>query len=47
MDGCNSVHTHAVLDQGYVHMGEALNATGRPVMYSCSWPYYIGIAGET
>ena len=41
MDGCNSVHSHTVLDQAYEHMGAALNKTGRPVMYSCSWPDYI------
>ena len=41
MDGCNSVHTHAVLDPAYVHMGDALNQTGRRILYSCSWPDYI------
>lgn len=39
-DGCNS----NALDQmlGYPLMSKALNATGRPIVYSCSWPVYIG-----
>ena len=41
MDGCNSIHSHATLDPAYEFMGTALNKTGRPVMYSCSWPDYI------
>jgi len=41
MDGCNSIHTHAILDPAYEFMGDALNKTGRPVLYSCSWPDYI------
>lgn len=45
MDGCNSIHTHTILDPAYEFMGDALNKTGRPVLYSCSWPDYIrGIA---
>lgn len=44
MDGCHSVHTHGVLDPAYRCMGEALNRTGRPVLYSCSWPDYIRTA---
>ena len=39
--GCNSIHTHAILDPAYEFMGGALNKTGRPVLYSCSWPDYI------
>lgn len=23
-------------------MSKALNATGRPIAYSCSWPAYVG-----
>ena len=41
MDGCNSIHTHAILDPAYIHMGDALNKTKRPILYSCSWPDYI------
>lgn len=26
---------------GYPAMSKALNKTGRPIMYSCSWPAYI------
>ena len=40
-EGCNSVHSHKVLDPAYEFMGAALNKTGRPVLYSCSWPDYI------
>eukprot|EP00756_Hemistasia_phaeocysticola_P054478 Hpha_TRINITY_DN30397_c0_g1::TRINITY_DN30397_c0_g1_i1::g.147140::m.147140/K01204/NAGA; alpha-N-acetylgalactosaminidase len=45
MDGCNSVHTPAVLNPGYSFLGEALNQTGRPILYSCSWPDYLRSAG--
>ena len=41
MDGCNSIHTHEILDPAYEFMGEAMNKTGRPILYSCSWPDYI------
>jgi hypothetical protein len=41
MDGCNSVHTHAILDPAYIFMGDSMNKTGRPILYSCSWPDYI------
>jgi hypothetical protein len=47
MDGCNSVHNASVLDPAYEHMGVALNHTGRPFLYSCSWPDYIRSAGLT
>ena len=40
-DGCNSIHTHEILDPAYEFMGEAMNKTGRPILYSCSWPDYI------
>lgn len=38
MDGCNS----ELLNQrdGYPAMSYFLNRTGRPIMYSCSWPAY-------
>lgn len=28
--------------EGYPEMAKALNATGRPIIYSCSWPAYQG-----
>ncbi|PIO66777.1 alpha-galactosidase [Teladorsagia circumcincta] len=39
MDGC-----HAELNQmvdGYARMERALNLTGRPIVFSCSYPYYF------
>ncbi|XP_055019734.1 alpha-N-acetylgalactosaminidase-like isoform X2 [Boleophthalmus pectinirostris] len=39
-DGCNSNALEQLL--GYPLMSKALNATGRPMVYSCSWPVYIG-----
>ncbi|KAI1897994.1 hypothetical protein AGOR_G00089030 [Albula goreensis] len=40
LDGCYSNAT--VQEQGYPLMSKALNATGRPIGYSCSWPAYQG-----
>lgn len=28
------------MDEGYPKFGKLLNATGRPIVYSCSWPVY-------
>ncbi|XP_078109722.1 alpha-N-acetylgalactosaminidase-like [Sander vitreus] len=39
-DGCNSNPVQQML--GYPLMSKALNATGRPIAYSCSWPVYVG-----
>lgn len=39
-DGCNSNALEQML--GYPLMSKALNATGRPMIYSCSWPVYVG-----
>ncbi|XP_061562891.1 alpha-N-acetylgalactosaminidase [Cololabis saira] len=39
-DGCYSNATEQ--EQGYPLMSKALNATGRPIGYSCSWPAYRG-----
>ena len=47
MDGCNSIHTPEVLDQAYEFLGQELNATGRRMLYSCSWPDYIRSAPGT
>ncbi|CAG9766354.1 unnamed protein product [Ceutorhynchus assimilis] len=43
-DGCNS--DVMTMESGYSLMSAYLNATGRPIAYSCSWPAYqepIGI----
>ncbi|KAJ0026945.1 hypothetical protein NQD34_017945 [Periophthalmus magnuspinnatus] len=39
-DGCYSNSTEQ--EKGYPLMSKALNATGRPIGYSCSWPAYQG-----
>ncbi|KAJ8274730.1 hypothetical protein COCON_G00093550 [Conger conger] len=39
-DGCYSNATEQ--EKGYPLMSKALNATGRPIGYSCSWPAYQG-----
>ncbi|XP_075421511.1 alpha-N-acetylgalactosaminidase-like isoform X1 [Ascaphus truei] len=39
-DGCYSNSTEKAI--GYPKMSAALNATGRPILYSCSWPAYEG-----
>ncbi|XP_034384961.1 alpha-N-acetylgalactosaminidase-like isoform X3 [Cyclopterus lumpus] len=39
-DGCSSNPIEQML--GYPLMSKALNATGRPMAYSCSWPVYVG-----
>ena len=30
----------STMDDGYPDFGRFLNATGRPIVYSCSWPDY-------
>ncbi|XP_072452402.1 alpha-N-acetylgalactosaminidase [Notamacropus eugenii] len=40
LDGCFSSPEDRA--QGYPAMAKALNATGRPIAYSCSWPAYDG-----
>lgn len=39
VDGCGN---NADYPTGYAAMGAALEASGRPIVYSCSWPAYIG-----
>ncbi|XP_029432794.1 alpha-N-acetylgalactosaminidase-like [Rhinatrema bivittatum] len=39
-DGCYSNSSEKAI--GYPKMSAALNATGRPIAYSCSWPAYEG-----
>ncbi|XP_004610788.1 alpha-N-acetylgalactosaminidase [Sorex araneus] len=40
LDGCYSTTEERA--QGYPKMSAALNATGRPIAFSCSWPAYEG-----
>jgi len=39
VDGCGSA---AYYPTGYPLMGASLNNTGRDIIYSCSWPAYLG-----
>jgi len=43
LDGCNSAVSD--MEAGYTNMTRALNATGRPIVYSCSWPDYVRTSG--
>ncbi|CAO1338699.1 unnamed protein product [Diamesa serratosioi] len=43
LDGCYSLPTD--MDIGYPEFGRHLNSTGRPMIYSCSWPVYQIYAG--
>ena len=43
LDGCNTDVQD--MNAGYPAMGKALNETGRPIVYSCSWPDYQRSAG--
>ncbi|KAK5970413.1 Alpha-galactosidase [Trichostrongylus colubriformis] len=38
-DGCHSLLEQ--MEEGYARMGRYLNATGRPIIFSCSYPYYF------
>ncbi|XP_016977882.1 alpha-N-acetylgalactosaminidase-like isoform X1 [Drosophila rhopaloa] len=38
MDGCYA--SEKEMDRGYPAFGRAMNRTGRPMVYSCSWPFY-------
>ncbi|XP_072723999.1 alpha-N-acetylgalactosaminidase isoform X2 [Ciconia boyciana] len=40
LDGCYSSREEQA--EGYPEMARALNSTGRPIVYSCSWPAYQG-----
>lgn len=43
LDGC---YAHpSEMDRGYPEFGFHLNRTGRPMIYSCSWPVYQIYAG--
>uniref|UniRef100_A0A915PND5 Alpha-galactosidase n=1 Tax=Setaria digitata TaxID=48799 RepID=A0A915PND5_9BILA len=39
LDGCNI--NVDLMPSGYAEMGQMLNMTGRPIVYSCSWPAYL------
>uniref|UniRef100_A0A2H1VWQ0 Alpha-galactosidase n=1 Tax=Spodoptera frugiperda TaxID=7108 RepID=A0A2H1VWQ0_SPOFR len=39
VDGC--FVSEAILNGAYIQLGKYLKQTGRPMVYSCSWPYYI------
>lgn len=43
LDGCYSLPLD--MDIGYPNFGRQLNNTGRPMIYSCSWPVYQIYAG--
>eukprot|EP01084_Bolivina_argentea_P097412 175107_1 len=45
IDGCNGNKSDYY--QMYPIFGQALNKTGKPIIYSCSWPAYISGHGET
>lgn len=38
LDGCYA--DYLTMDEGYPEFGRLLNKTGRPMVYSCSWPVY-------
>ena len=38
-DGCGDPTYYA---EGYKRMGAALEASGREIVFSCSWPAYLG-----
>ncbi|WKY13792.1 hypothetical protein Q1695_004546 [Nippostrongylus brasiliensis] len=44
MDGCHSSIDQ--MNEGYPRMQRALNATGRPIVFSCSWPFYVRLNGR-
>ena len=39
VDGCGD---NSYYPTGYAAMGKALNSSGRSIVYSCSWPAYLG-----
>ncbi|KAG8200953.1 hypothetical protein JTE90_020591 [Oedothorax gibbosus] len=44
LDGCFT--DPSILNNGYINVGKFLNKTQRPMLYSCSWPYYQLISGK-
>lgn len=45
LDGCYANVTD--MNEGYPEFGRLLNKTGRPMVYSCSWPVYQEEKGIT
>jgi hypothetical protein len=45
LDGCNS--NSSDWQTGYPHMTVALNRTGRPIVYACSWPFFQTLNNQT
>lgn len=45
LDGCYALPID--MDIGYPEFGRLLNGTGRPMVYSCSWPVYQIYSGLT
>lgn len=45
VDGCHA--NVSDMATGYPNISIALNATGRPIVYSCSWPFYLFANGLT
>ncbi|XP_051877303.1 alpha-galactosidase A isoform X2 [Pristis pectinata] len=39
-DGCNFINLDMLIE-GYKNMSLALNQTGRNIVYSCEWPFYL------
>ncbi|XP_038631289.1 alpha-galactosidase A [Scyliorhinus canicula] len=39
-DGCNFINLDLLIE-GYMNMSLALNKTGRDIVYSCEWPFYL------
>ena len=44
MDGCYANLTDMPL--GYENVSKYLNATGRPILFSCSWPTYYTVSNK-
>lgn len=44
LDGCYA--DSDIMEEGYAEYGKYLNATGRPMVFSCSWPAYQEPLGE-
>ena len=45
MDGCYNPDI-AAMPAGYMAFEQLLNETGRPILFSCSWPAYCACATE-
>ena len=45
VDGCAGDIGHKIYEEGYTSMGQALQNSGRDIVYSCSWPAYYDSEG--